>query len=447
MRRRVLIIGLDGAPASGLFARMDSEFPNLARLARRGTFGLLRSSDPPITVPAWACMFSGKDPGELGLYGFRHRYGPGYAQQQIVHSGLLPRGMLWDWVARRGQRTVLLGVPPTFPPPAIEGLVVSCLLTPKGASTFTHPRGLQARVADIAPDYQFDIANFRELEDEALLEQALSGLRARFRLARELCRREPWDLFVMTDIGSDRVQHGLWGLSEGSGWGQAVRSYYQEVDREIGEWLFELADDVCVWIVSDHGAQASRGGFYLNEWLRRYGWLRLRDDSVCAPVLPLAQVDWKRTVAWAEGGYVGRIYLNVRGRQPEGVVSQGDIERVREELREALRSSADGGASGRIPMEVYAPEELYREWRGYPPDLFVYADGLRLRVFGGVGAQSLLSDKNDTGRDRANHHPDGLYICYDPGAVAHGPGRVMPITEIRSYWEAQLAGQLPNLGA
>lgn len=98
-------------------------------------------------------------------------------------------------------------------------------------------------------------------------------------------------------------------------------------------------------------------------------------------------------------------------------------------------------------MQVYAPEELYREWRGYPPDLFVYADGLRLRVFGGVGAQSLLSDKNDTGRDRANHHPDGLYICYDPGAVAHGPGQVMPITEIRSYWEAQLAGQLPNLGA
>ncbi|MCX8072605.1 MAG: alkaline phosphatase family protein [Candidatus Binatia bacterium] len=442
IRRRVLVIGLDGAPASLLLGGTQELFPNLHRLARAGQFGVLRSCDPPITVPAWACMLSGRDPGELGLYGFRHRYGHGYADQELVHSGLLPLGMLWDWVGERGGRVILLGVPPAYPPPRLDGVVVSCLLTPGGTRPRCEPSETESLLSTIAPDYRCDIADFRSTPDAVLLEQAVCALRARFRVARELARREPWDLFVLTDIGSDRVQHGLWGASGDNGHpGAEVHAYYQQVDAEIGVWTSELPDDVCIWIVSDHGAQRCRGGVFLNEWLRRRGWLRLVSDTIGARSLTPKMVDWHRTRAWAEGGYVGRIYLNVRGRQAHGTVDHADVDRVCEDLRAALCADLAEREDGRVPILASRPQEIYRDCRGFPPDLLVYVDGLRWRVFGGVGVHPLWSEQNDFGRDRANHHHDGVFIAWDPHASSYGFRGVLPLVSLRGLWERQLLGE------
>lgn len=447
MRRRVLVIGLDGAPAACVFREMATQLPTLAGLVAQGQFGVLRSCHPPITVPAWASMLSGLDPGELGVYGFRYRPHPAYDGRRLVHSGLLPPDMIWDWVGLHGGRSVIVGVPPTFPPPRIAGVVVSCLLAPRGAANVTAPPSVQQVLRQVAPDYKFDIADFRSLDDGALWQQAVAAVEDRFRLARELARREPWDLFVLADIGSDRVQHGLWEAGRDCAWGPAVRAYYQQVDRELGRWLAELPDDTCVWVVSDHGAQASRGGVYVNEWLRRRGWLRLHAEAAMSQSLPYELVDWERTLAWAEGGYVGRVYLNVRGREPRGVVAARDYHRVREELRRALCEELGRLEGEEFPVLACTPEELYRDCRGFPPDLFLYVDGLRRRVFAGLGSETLLSDGNDTGRDRANHHPDGLYICYDPRAPRFGPTRTLDITEVRAHWQAQLSGDRAVLAA
>ncbi len=440
IRRKVLVIGLDGTPANCLFAEMADHFPNLYRLAHAGDFGILRSCDPPITVPAWACMMSGKDPGELGLYGFRHRPRGSYGKRELVHAGFLPRDMLWQWLGEQGGRAIVIGVPPSYPPPAIRGALVSCLLTPRDATAVAQPRSVQTLLAAVAPEYQFDIRDFRSLDDAALFAQALSALRARFRFARELARREPWDLFLVTDIGADRVQHGLWKLDGSGRWGEAVRRYYAMVDDEIGQWLAELPDDLCVWIVSDHGAQPSRGGVYLNEWLRRRGWLKLRAESGGPSAWAPESVDWERTRAWAEGGYIGRIYVNVRGREPGGIVEPRDVERVCEELREALANDfvLDGGL--RVRVQSYVPRELYRDSLGAAPDLLVYVDGLRLRVFEGLRSDTLYAPRNDSGRDHANHHHDGVFVAYDPKQSGRGWRGVLPITALRQCLEQQLRG-------
>ncbi|MBW2191752.1 MAG: alkaline phosphatase family protein, partial [Deltaproteobacteria bacterium] len=72
-RHRMIVIGLDCAAPRLVFERYRDAMPNLRALMERGTWGPLRSSEPPITVPAWTCMVSGRDAGELGLYGFRNR--------------------------------------------------------------------------------------------------------------------------------------------------------------------------------------------------------------------------------------------------------------------------------------------------------------------------------------------------------------------------------------
>jgi len=83
--KRLLIIGLDCAPPSLIFDRAD-KLPNLNRLMTDGVSGPLRSCDPPITIPAWMVMATGKDPGQLGLYGFRHRRGYEYNKMWIANS-------------------------------------------------------------------------------------------------------------------------------------------------------------------------------------------------------------------------------------------------------------------------------------------------------------------------------------------------------------------------
>ena len=73
MRSKTLVLGLDCAPPSLVFERFAEVMPCLSRLRREGLYGPLRSTEPPITMPAWASMATGRDPGELGIYGFRNR--------------------------------------------------------------------------------------------------------------------------------------------------------------------------------------------------------------------------------------------------------------------------------------------------------------------------------------------------------------------------------------
>ncbi|HVM96495.1 MAG TPA: alkaline phosphatase family protein, partial [Candidatus Acidoferrales bacterium] len=72
-KEKVAVIGLDCVPPQLVFERWVELLPNLRRLMGEGAWGSLRSCDPPITVPAWASMVTGKDPGQLGVYGFRNR--------------------------------------------------------------------------------------------------------------------------------------------------------------------------------------------------------------------------------------------------------------------------------------------------------------------------------------------------------------------------------------
>ena len=75
---KVAVIGLDCAEPSLMFDRFIDDLPNVRRLMEAGTYGHLKSSMPPITVPAWSCMASSKDPGTLGIYGFRNRVDHSY---------------------------------------------------------------------------------------------------------------------------------------------------------------------------------------------------------------------------------------------------------------------------------------------------------------------------------------------------------------------------------
>ncbi len=92
---KVFVIGLDCAEPTLVFERWRHHLPNLSRLMDAGSYGQLTSTIPAITVPAWASMLSSKDPGELGVYGFRNRADHTYENMNIATSKVVKVDRVW----------------------------------------------------------------------------------------------------------------------------------------------------------------------------------------------------------------------------------------------------------------------------------------------------------------------------------------------------------------
>jgi predicted AlkP superfamily phosphohydrolase/phosphomutase len=243
----------------------------------------------------------------------------------------------------------------------------------------------------------------------------------RFEVLHHLMKTKPWDFFMFVEIGVDRVQHAFWKYFDkthhlykpGNEFETAIIDYYKHVDTKIGALLAEAGDDTVVLVISDHGAKRMKGAFCVNEWLIEQGDLTLAATPVRGASIEKTPVDWSKTRAWGWGGYYARIFLNVEGREPQGIVKAADYERVREELAERLRSvrGPDGEAWA---THVIKPDQYYPEARGDAPDLMVYFDDLYWRSAGTLGWGTMYLSENDTGPDDAVHAQHGMYIFHDP---------------------------------
>ena len=413
---RALIIGLDCASPDLIFDRWADDLPVLSGLAAKGVAGRLTSTIPPITVPAWTSMVTGLDPGQLGLYGFRNR--PGYQTYdlRLADYNHVREPRLWDIVGRAGGKNIVLGVPLTWPPPEVNGLSVSCFLTPGEADDYTRPKDLRHKLDEWSGGrYMRDVENFRTEDKDRVLADISRMTRGRFRVVEKLLD-EPWDFFMMVEMGPDRLHHGFWRYIDpshplhvpDSPYGEAARQYYMELDTLIGRLLDRLPPNVLVLVVSDHGARSMTGGLALNQWLVDEGLLKLKPGAHFGSLHP-DMVDWPATRTWAAGGYYGRIFFNVRGRDRLGLLLPDEYDSLRRETAEKLEALTD--ENGRSMKNIcLRPDRIYRATRGCPPDLMLFAGGLGRRTLGSLGGP-LLQQGNDTGPDDANHAMDGVLIA------------------------------------
>jgi predicted AlkP superfamily phosphohydrolase/phosphomutase len=154
-----------------------------------------------------------------------------------------------------------------------------------------------------------------------------------------------------------------------------------------------------------------KGAFAINQWLIDEGYLVLKNKPKSAVKIGKADVDWLKTKAWGWGGYYSRIYINVKGREREGIVEQDDYESLRDELMAKLKE-LKGPNGERWENRIEKPEKVYREIKGKPPDLMVYFDQMGWRAAGTLGYSSPYLEENDTGPDDAMHSEYGMYILY-----------------------------------
>jgi predicted AlkP superfamily phosphohydrolase/phosphomutase len=425
---RVLVIGLDSAPPGLVFDQFRDTLPNLSALMRDGVWGPLRSCVPAITVPAWMTGYTSRDPGELGIYGFRNRADYSYDAMAIADSSRIAELTAWDILAHYGKHSITVGIPPAYPPKPVKGCSVGCFLTPSTTrSRFTYPDTLGAEINALVGEYVVDVWNFRTDDKDYILRNCFEMAEKRFKVIRKLMRTKPWDFCGFVEIGTDRMQHGFWKAHDpthrkhepGERFQHAIRDYYGYVDSLIGGILEDIDERTTVLVISDHGAKKLEGCICINDWLIERGYLVLRQRPTSITPLSRVEIDWTRTVAWGEGGYYARLFMNVQDREPHGVVPAARYEEVRDELATSLANMPDD--TGR-PMctKVYRPNRIYRATRGVAPDLMVYFDDLNWRSNGFVGHGSVYTFDNDTGPDDANHAEDGIFIMRGPSIEPRG---------------------------
>jgi predicted AlkP superfamily phosphohydrolase/phosphomutase len=434
---RALVIGLDCAPPELVFERWRDELPTIRSLMERGRYGVLRSCDPPITVPAWACMTSSRSPGALGIYGFRNRRDHSYEALGIADSRAVRAPRVWDILSDRGRPVIVIGVPPSYPVSEVNGVMISCFLTPDPkTSQYTYPNDLRHEIEGLVGEYVVDVHDFRTEDKDGVLARIEDMTEKRFQVAEHLLETKPWDLFFMVEMGTDRMHHAFWRFLDsehrlyepGNPLEGAMLDYYRALDAKIARLLRFAEEDTAVLVVSDHGAKRIDGGICVNEWLRREGYLVLREEPSEPTPLKPDMVDWPRTTAWGEGGYYCRLFLNVEGREPQGTVARQDYERVREELKTGLEALGDDQGAP-IGTVAHRPEDLYEERNGISPDLLVYFGDLYWRSIGQVGTGSVHLFENDTGPDDANHAHPGLYLVAARGVEA-GQGEERRLLDI-----------------
>lgn len=464
---RCLVIGLDGG-SPDLIRRWAEEgkLPNLARLMGEGTFGLLRSTYPPISAAAWVTFLTGQDPGQHGIFDFRNYDPTRYTctDEAIVNATAFAGQTMLDVAGAYGRRVGAVTVPITYPAWPVNGAMIAGYPTPDAKRAFTYPPELGERLGALTEDSAF----FRSRSPDEVARELVRLVRDRAEAARWMLESDLYDLFVVVFGATDRAQHDFWRFFDpefptydrggADRYRSVILEVYQEADRAIGRLLGAVPDGTTVLVMSDHGGgpRATRS-FHANAWLASQGLLQVRGGgSPLRWIRPLyrafkarfshqeqlyrhlpgslkrlasrvdsdaemgiGDVDWGRTLAYRFPMYppVEGIVINLRGRQPAGTVDPGmEYERLRDEIIDQLRGVIDPETGEAVVKSAFRREDLYRgDQVERVPDIVVrMADGYE-------GGSALLGPyvtpipQEDLRRLSGAHRMDGVLIVHGPG--------------------------------
>lgn len=487
---RVLVIGLDGATFRIIKPMIEAgELPALRRLIEDGTHGVLRSTIQPSSEQAWSTFMTGVQNGKHGIYGFVQRV-PGSYDYEYTNAHTQRGRTLWRILSDSGsgRPVIAVNVPMTYPPEPVNGVLVGGLMTPSERSRFTYPpdlyEELKREVGGYTINVDIETGRLQEAGEEQLLHEIEEMMRQRSAAVKYLAHTRDWDLLSVVYGAGDRVSHKFWKYMDQehptlqAGKGGVIPRVYSLLDEEVGELVSELADErTLVLLVSDHGFGPLKKAFFLNQWLSEHGYLAFKEREVrdwgtrlhgwvnaglrqavhwldrpwmgaakraAFDLLPglkgrmhssmaYAKVDWMRTRAYGSGT-MGNIYLNVRGREPQGIVEQGEeYEVLRSHLIEELKSLRDPDTGAPVFEEVYRREDIYHgPYLELAPDVVGLLDptyhiaAVDWRPAGGDVITSLEDQLLFVGDLTGQHDMDGILIAYGSnvrrGAVVEGAG-------------------------
>jgi predicted AlkP superfamily phosphohydrolase/phosphomutase len=399
---KVLVIGLDGATFDLIDPWVkEGRLPTLSKCMNRGVRSVLLSSPLSNSAQAWSTFATGKNPGKHGIFDFFERVPDSYGIR-FVNASFRRAKDLWEIISEAGKRVVVMNVPMSYPPQGVNGIILSGLDAPGITDDFAYPPNIMGEIRRKVGSYILEPGIWgyiRQGKHSTALAELLDAIKTRTETAKYLMSSKSWEFFMVVFTESDKVQHHFWKYMNRPGpFENAILKVYQRLDRAISE-LLELVDEQTqVYIVSDHGAGPSTNRtFYINRWLSSEGFLKFKKRSqlprltsslikkadslikkslsrrakeVLARAFPRVRgkvesavslwgVDWLSTRAYSRENHPA-IFINLRGREPQGIVKPGaEYHEVREKIAQGLKSVVCPETGERIVDRVRFREDVF----------------------------------------------------------------------------------------
>lgn len=424
---KVVMIGLDGLSPDLVF-KWANELPYLSTLMDQGIYGRIESTVPPLTPPTWTCVLSGKNPGQFGFWDFTYRRDFSYGEPQLVNSKVRDEATesLYHILPAHHKKVAVINVPLTYPPPEIpHGYCLSSFMTPSGKSRFAYPPELKEEITKLIGEYIIDVpkpgVNSRQMNEFQALKKIYQMDQQRFDLLKYFITNKNCDFIFVVIMGTDRIPHLFCRYSDEEHvrytphptLKHVLKDHYKFCDKNIGEVMDLVDEETSLVALSGYSTQRLDGRINLNEWLIQEGYMQLSQRPKALTPLIKADIDWKKTRAWATG-YTGQIYLNVQGREKEGIVDPDEYNALLNELSERICTITDQ-KDNRLETKVFKRKDIHTgKYAKSGPDLFIYFDNCRWNTSELIGYNSIYSYEVPKGQDDGSHRPYGFFLFTGP---------------------------------
>ncbi len=437
---KVFVLGLDGATWDLVKPLADSgELPNLARLMAAGASGTLHSVFPPLSPVAWTGIMTGKNSGKHGVFEFLE-FAHNPLQGKVNSSRAIQTELVWEIAGRHGKSTVAGGVPMSYPARKAPGFYLGDFLSPADAPDFASDPALLAELEkELGGPYRPWSTTVHDGGNEAgALKDLTEFLDHHLKTVQFLMKRCDWDLFMFDLMATDRIQHELWHAWEPTHREAKGRNlstikagyvdFWKKLDDGVGAIEASLPPDTTLLLISDHGFGPIEWYVNFNVWLLERGDIALQNsfyvkqkkwcyDRGVTPEwfynmmvkLGLAEqrvgrfrgkqsggieklaesaflskrhIDWSKTKAYSQGNF-GQIFVNQKGRQPQGSVEPEDVRALLDDLKAGLLAIPHPQTGEPLVEKVLEREELYQGPHAHlAPDLTVVLRDWRYRTIG-----------------------------------------------------------------
>jgi predicted AlkP superfamily phosphohydrolase/phosphomutase len=410
--KKVIVIGIDGATFDIIYPLLQNcKLPNIGKILVNGMSATLTSVMPPITAPAWVSFMTGVNPGKHGIFDFISGIHLNGKEGSLLNSNDIRAKTIWEYLSEGQKKIISVGVPFTYPARKVNGVMVSLSM---GCDIDVFPGKLSEDIIkNTAYNKEFckPVDTFGEVPREEVLDEVLQRadyLTEKIKdISCYLLKKHEWNFFMAHFMSTDTIQHYFWHFIDSKHpaydeklaykYGNAIYETYRKVDNAIGHILEQAGEDCNVIIVSDHGFAPIYKFFYVNKWLQDKGLLQTRNDgknlykykiafpsvykilkkmglksighimpgwlrSINIPAVkrcaePFHElIDWKNTKAYASPFGIN---VNLKGREPDGIVSKTEYDEVRQTIKDELYKLRDSETGKGLIKEVLFSGEIY----------------------------------------------------------------------------------------
>ncbi|EMR73628.1 hypothetical protein MCGE09_00468 [Thaumarchaeota archaeon SCGC AB-539-E09] len=463
-KNKVLVIGLDGVTFDLILDWInENKLPFLNKLLKNGVHAELKSTIPMFTPTAWTSFSTGMNPGGHGITGFFKRKENSY---DVTLSNMIKNQdqgkKIWNILSENEKKVIVMNIPLTYPPEKVNGFMISGMMTPTNSNNFTFPSSLKYEILNNINNYRINPLNVYEEGKEIDFISELSQLvEIRTKTALYLMNQIDWDFFMVVFNETDYIQHAFWKYidmnhpqhdqEKSNKYVKELLSFYQRIDNKINEIVNCSGENTTIVIMSDHGFGSLYKFIHVNNWLLKMGLIKLKRNVITQTkyllhrlqitpnniykillklnfgnirlkmgkkkgrkmlehfFLSFSDVDWKRTKAYSLGA-MGQIFINVKGREPLGIVNKNEeYEELRNFIIHKLSNLSDPDTYMPVVEKIYKKEEIYSGsyYEKMPDIVFIPCHGyIGFEEFEFSSNSVFSSPKGISG----THRPNGILI-------------------------------------